>query len=164
MLYSTAPIAAVVVAVIVVVPALQTIVPAAAETVKGHGEITVIGVLDELSPVLSPVKLPNAVQDVPFPKANPAFIPPVPSAFAEILTIEVLVAPAGITSVLLQIVITPPAVLEVTIQFGDSAFCDPVAKGRPTAEGTLICTLTLCAEIGFAPVFVTVTVNSSIDP
>lgn len=163
--YSTAPTAPVVVAVIVVVPALQAIVPAVAETVNGQPAITVILDWEVLSAGASPFKVPKPEHTaVPGPNCN--VLPMVdgpPRLFPIILIIAVLVTPAGITSVPLQIVITFP-VLATIIQPAGNPVCNPFAAAAAIAIGILMLGLTLFACIGLAPVLVTLTLKSIIEP
>lgn len=112
-LYSIAPLAPVGVAVSVVVPALQAMVPAAAVTVSGQPAITLIDDVELLSAVLSPTIVPPAgpVQTEPAEKDNwPKMFEGPPITLPCIFNNKVRVSPTGIASEPLQIVTDAPVV------------------------------------------------------
>lgn len=116
MLYSTAPFAPVVVAVSMVVPALQVIDPAEALTASGQPAKTCIEDVELLSAVLSPDKLPGVVQDIPLENNKLALTVEGPPILFPCTLIKIVRAvPTAITSLPLQTVIAEP-VFTVIVQ------------------------------------------------
>jgi hypothetical protein len=108
-LYSKVPTAPVAVAVSVVVPPLQEMVPAVAVTPSGQPPITCMDDVELLSAVLSPGKLPGIVQEVPFENSRfPLTVEGPPMTFPCTAINMVRAEPTAIGSVPLQTVIDAP--------------------------------------------------------